>query len=758
MNKKNLFFLSVLIVTVAFFFYPFLLKAKLPVPSDTIIGLYYPFRDLYVKNYQNGIPFKNFLITDPVRQQYPWRKLVIDSEKNMQLPLWNPYSMTGTPLLANFQSAAFYPLNVFLYFLPFNTGWSTLVMTQILLAGVFMYVYLNYLRLNKWACVLGSLCFAFSGFSIAWLEWNTILNTALWLPLLLLSLEHLLRKKTVRWVIVFLFAACCAVFAGHLQTFFYLFLLSSVYLLSKVVQISLKERGFSTRFKVGIKLSIPFFILGIVVFLITAIQLIPTFQFILLSARSLDQVDWQKPGWFIPWAHIVQFVAPDFFGNPTTLNYWGEWNYGEFIGYIGIAPLILSLYSILCRRDKKTLFFASLFFLSILFSFPSLISHLPYILNIPFISTSQPTRLLFVADFSLAVLATLGLDLFIRRKKNIIYPLGLTAGIFLVLWVFVLFGSKLTPELKVENLLVARSNLVFPTGIFALCLFLFSLSVVKNKRVLQAVIILIILVSVFDLMRFANKFTPFTEQKYLFPQTKTTQFLQSRTSLDQSRIMSLDSRIFPPNFSNVYKLQSIEGYDPLYLKRYGEYIIALERNGADIRSPFGFNRIITPHRYNSKLIDLMGVRYLLTFDELKDPEFKKVFEEGQTYVYENTKAFSRVFFVENTLNVKNGEEAMQKMFEESIDLQRTAIIEKGRYIEKEFSVGEVKIEEYSPNRIVLQTKNADEGFLVLTDSFYPIWKAQIDGEQSVIYRADFNFRGVVVPKGEHTVLFYPIIF
>ena len=57
------------------------ISGKLPVPSDTLVGLYHPWRDLYRDTNPRGVPFKNFLITDPVRQQIPWRKIVIDQWK-----------------------------------------------------------------------------------------------------------------------------------------------------------------------------------------------------------------------------------------------------------------------------------------------------------------------------------------------------------------------------------------------------------------------------------------------------------------------------------------------------------------------------------------------------------------------------------------------------------------------------------------------------------------------------------------------------
>ena len=119
---KHLTFLFFLLPVLAFFFFaqPLFLKGYIPIPADDLIGLYYPFRDLYAVTNPNGIAYKNFLITDPIRQQYPWRDLSISIEKQLQLPIWNPYSLTGTPLLANFQSAVFYPLNVLFFIFPLD--------------------------------------------------------------------------------------------------------------------------------------------------------------------------------------------------------------------------------------------------------------------------------------------------------------------------------------------------------------------------------------------------------------------------------------------------------------------------------------------------------------------------------------------------------------------------------------------------------------------------------------------------------------
>ena len=761
---RKFFPIILLIFVVSIFFSPVIFQNKLPIPADTIIGLYHPFRDFYAKNYPNGIPYKNFLITDPVRQQYPWRNLVINLEKQGQLPLWNPYNFAGSPLLANFQSAAFYPLNFLLFLFPVSFGWSFLILLQPILAGAFLYLYLNNLKLTRPASFLGAFTFAFCGFSVAWLEWGTVIHTGLWLPLLFLSIDKIFDslidsgisnfklqisniqikiKKYPIWSLLFLFSLTNSFFAGHLQTFFYLIIVSFAYFLFRWIQDS------------GQKKTLVIFLIIISSFLIlTLFQWSPTLQLILHSARGVDQ-NWHKEGWFIPWQNLIQFIAPDFFGNPATLNYWGTWNYAEFIGYIGIFPLAMAFFALFQKRDKLTFFFGSVFFLSLIFSLPTVFAMMPFQLQIPFLSTAQPTRILFLTDFSLAVLAAIGTDALIRHYKRAqtVYPLLFLGIIFIGLWIFVFQGKNILLSISAENLNIAKRNLYFPTTIFSLvATLLFAYGYIKNKTLKKLIVVMLLMVTVVDLLRFSNKFTPFASKDYLFPGTKTIEFLQKQKG--QFRIMATDDRILPPNFSTMYQLQSIDGYDPLYLLSYGELIAASERGRPDISPPFGFNRIITPHNYQSKIIDLMGIRYILSLSELSSPKLKKVFQEGETRIYENSMALPRSFFVERVFLEKNKEGVIKKMMEPNFDIANSAVVEGNMHID-ETNQGKAEVAYYSANKILVKIENDRKGFLVLTDTYYPTWEARIaDLDMSVeIIKTDYNFRGVYTPAGNHIVEF-----
>ena len=80
------------------------------------------------------------------RSKLPWKKLTIDSLNDFQIPFWNPYSFSGTPHLANYQSGTFSITNLFYFIFDFNIAWSFAVLVQPLLAGIFTYFFVRSLK------------------------------------------------------------------------------------------------------------------------------------------------------------------------------------------------------------------------------------------------------------------------------------------------------------------------------------------------------------------------------------------------------------------------------------------------------------------------------------------------------------------------------------------------------------------------------------------------------------------------------------
>lgn len=706
------------VLLVGVFFRQTIFEGKLPVPSDALVGLYHPWRDLYSKDYPRGIPFKNFLITDPVRQQIPWRKIAVDQWKEGKIPLWNPYNFSGFPVLANIQAASLYPLNILFLVFPFIDAWVILIMLQPLMAGLFMYWYLRRsLGLVPVAGLMGAVAWSFSGFNIAWLTWGTMGHVALWLPLALLAIDK-------NWYFILVFSLVSQFFAGHAQISFYFILVIIAYTVM--------------RKRAGLKF---FLLLGLVA-LMTSVQWVPLLDWIRQSSRVAGGAGWHKEGWFIPWAHLVQFVAPDFFGNPTTLNYWGQWNYGEFVGYIGILPLMFAFIAIFSSSLKKHRFWIWTSAVALLLVLPTPIAYLPFILNVPIISVLQPTRLLFVVDFALAVLAAFGCHAWLEgvKKGRWYWVIALVGTIFAVLWGVSLAGS----------LDVSIRNLVIPTVLFVLAVTLLSLyRVTKFGNIVTWSFVGLVVV---DLFRFGWKFTPFTPREYFFPETKIVTFLKEQKK--PFRVMSVDKRILPPNTLSYYGVESIEGYDPIISSRYEELMAAIARGKPDIAPPFGFNRIVSLEVPAAKLAPLLGARYILSLSALTEPYFSKVFEEGETKIYEDARALPRVYLVERPVSVIGKEEAIGKLYGLS-DLRLEAVVEgKPEVISIPLQSSESSvIVRYEPSIIEIDVRVGVPRFLVISNTYDRGWRARIDGKETQIYRTNYAFGGIVVPTGTHNVVF-----
>jgi uncharacterized membrane protein YfhO len=744
---QHMYFLFVVLVILGLFYKTFLF-GLLPIPSDTIIGLYHPYRDMYAADYPNGIPYKNFLITDPVRQIIPWKLLVVESWKQFELPLWNPYEMSGKPLLANFQAGVFYPLNILLFLPNFAIGWTIFIIIQPILAVLFFYLYTRNLKLSPISSAFGALSFSLSGFLIAWMEWGNIIHTFLWLPLILLSIDKILVKnRMLMWLGVYLAATIVAFFAGHLQTFFYVYSFSLIYFVLRWVTTNKSWKSI-----------ILFLLVNILFVVCTSIQWIPTLQFILLSSRSTDQNYLTTDGWFIPFQHLIQFIAPDYFGNPTTLNYWGTWNYGEMVGYFGVIPLFFALYAIVRRDRKIIIFYAISMMLFLLLSTQNSIAELPYKYNISFFSTAQPTRLLSLIVFSGALLSSFGLHNYLSslkvRSKN--YSLFISIGIFTVIYIFIgivtITKNESLGSAIISNFQIAQKNLILPAVLLGFLLMWILISqVLRRKFISLFLVILLLVVTAFDLLRFGNKFLPFTQSSYLFPETKTTTFLQNHN--EPFRIASLNSEVMPENFLTKYKLQSIGGYDPLYLDWYARYISTGETNGQN--ELLNFNRIISPRNIQSPLINNLNVEYILSRDVMDTTQFKEVHQEGTTKVYKNINASPRAYFVRDVYSYDTEQEELDAITQ--IDFSLSAIVEP-KMRSRTFATGSAVIKQYDNNRVVINTVTNGDGFLVFMDTFYPTWSVTIDGKEVPMYRTNVAFRGVEVPKGSHTVIFKNNLF
>lgn len=755
--KKQDFLACCLLIFISLsFFWKFFLKGLVPVPADLIVGIYYPWRDYIWHGLVAGVPFKNGLLSDVVSIIYPWRLYGLELLQKGIWPLWIPQALAGTPLLANFQSGLFYPLNFLFFFLSNVDAWSLYIILQPVLASIFCFAYLRNLKLSIFSSLIGGFIFAFSGFMMVWLEYGIVGHAGLWLPLILLTIDKLLNKFSSLWVAIGAFAVGFSLLAGYPQIAIFSLAVAILYLLFKIFWA--KEKVVNK----NILFIFCFFFLGI---LLAAVQLLPGLELWRLSLRQQDPTAAAFNFGLNPLKNLILFWAPDFYGNPATGNFWGWGAYNESTGYISMVGLFLAgLGFLIFKKSENLIFFKGLLVLSLLMVFVNPLSNFIYGLRLPILASSSAGRFLFLVDFSLAILAALGAEfLLVQKKKQIFFvslilvflPLAIVAAI-----VFLRLDFWPDKNLLI-NLSVAKRNLILPTALaFVSLIFLTATFAFKKPIFKKLLMVLIFSLIIFDLFRFGFKYTPFSNRHYLYPQTGLTDFSKNQPGLYRFYGLIPQSMFIP------YNLSSPEGYEPLMLKRYSEF--ANQINEEKFTRISSGSRWVIVNRHESPLLNLMGVKYLLSFnsDPQKDwdpqyfryPEkkYQLVFQYGKSQVYENKEALPRAF-IAHDFQVLSDEEILKTLMDKNFNAQQTLLLEEKPENLPEKKTGENKVviieENYFVNRVLIKTENASDGFLFLSDNFYPGWKAFVDGKESKIYRANYTFRAVFVPQGEHEVKF-----
>lgn len=745
----------VILVLVFIFFWQFFLKGLVPIPADVIVGIYYPWRDHVWNNLVAGVPFKNGLLSDIVSIIYPWRIYGVELLKNGNWPLWIPQALAGTPLLANFQSGLFYPLN-FLFWIFSNTiAWSLYIILQPILASIFCFLFLKNHKLSSFSALIGSIIFAFSGFSLVWFEYGVVGHAGLWLPIIFLAIDKLFEKFSFGWLIAGALAVGFSILAGYPQISFLVFLASAFYTIYKF---------FSSEKSVRRKAAVYIFFIFVLGIFISAVQIFPGLELWQLSIRSRDPTAAAFNFGLNPLKNLVLFLVPDFYGNPATGNFWGWGAYNESASYVSIAGLLLAIIALFSfTKERNLTFFRFLLLFSLLIVFANPLSNLIFNSNLPILASSSAGRFLFLTDFSLAVLIAFGTELLMKKiKLKLLYPLVP----FVIVFLFILFIVFLRPEIwpdrnLITNLAVSRRNLILPTIFIFSSLVLFLLTQLKKFSIFRKLIfVLILFLIVFDLFRFGWKYVPFTSKDYLYPETRLTNFLKNQGDLYRFTGLIPQSMFIP------YNLSSPEGYEPLMIRRYSEF--ANRVNEETFSQISTGSRWVIVNRRESPLLKLLGIKYFLSFNsdpksnwdpqyfQYSKEKYEMVFQYGKSQIYENREVLPRAFIVHD-FRILNDEEILKTLMREDFDPTQQLLLEENpqNTPEKKIADDQVKIDQdsYLNNNLSLVTKSASDGFLFLSDAFYPGWRASVDGKETKIYRADYAFRALFLPKGEHLVKF-----
>jgi hypothetical protein len=736
---------------------PYLIKHKIPYPATFQVSFFTPWNSY--PQYQ--IPTKNGALSDVVDQLYPWKHFTIAMLKQGQLPLWNPYSFTGNPHLANSQSAVLSPINSLFFVLPFNDAWSLMILLQPLIAGLGMYLLLRQFKISQAGSCLGSISFMFCGFMVTWMPYGTLGYAIALLPLALYAIEKNTQKVHLPTLLLLPISIAISFFSGHLQTSIYFML----YILAYIIASSWLVWNLPNSRK--LKRALPLLIAFLLGLVLAIPQLLPSLQLYQHAGRSQD---FSNAGG-ISWQYLITSIAPDFYGNPVTRNDWFG-KYAEWASFIGIIPLLLSLLSLSAKESrKKTLFFITAAIIPLLLSMDTPLQTILLNLKIPVFSTSIPSRIIVLTSFSLAVLAGFGLDtlkqqLQKNQYKKLLPALSVFATIFVLIWGTLLI-FKPFPHDKV---ILAVKNFILPSIIFLVFLISITANKIVNKNVLTkskinviaATLAICIILTMFDSLRFAQKWLPFDDMKYVFPDLPVIKAMQ--TNVGFGRVFGN----FGSYIDTYYQLPSIEGYDPLYSHRYGEFIQSAKA-GQWTPSIHSLAQLDRQAKFADRVLDLLGVNVIYqrkqdTFTNWTYPvwgdkqRYLQIYADDKFLLFKNTTALphAKLFY---QYEIVNGDKnIINRFYNPKFDYKNTLILEEDPHIAQSKTNGKTTITQYTPNDITITVNSPKPGLLFLSDNNYPTWKAYINSQQTPILRADYTFRAIVVPQGKSKIEFRENIF
>lgn len=677
---------------------------------------------------------------DLVSFLWPMYRFAARSLRAGVIPLWNPHLYSGAPFVADNQTGLFYPINLLAFALfgePSYAVMEALVVFHIWLAGANTFALARGLGLRRPAALLGGLAFAFSDLFLTHIGNLNLNATAAWLPLLLLLTHRALTRRSASWAAGAGAILAVAALAGHAQMLLFLALTLVLYLFYRLAvdwPFGSWRRALHT--------------LGLAALIVAvgvggaALMLLPAYEMTGHTDRGHLSYE-EATRYSLPPQALIGLLVPGFYGRGAA-GFWGSWKRVE-VGYVGVAALVLAAVGIVAWRvrtaDRRTAtdggfptgFFVLLTPLAFLLAMGNYtpLYGLLYRYAPTFDQVRVPARLIVLADLGLAALAACGLDRLLcdrgNRRATWVGACGLVAGVILLV-VGLPQARVLPPPDRVPSATTGIVVAVALLGISGVLVWLVRRW--KWSRWLLPLLLALDLIGLGSTIEVESN-----DPTLGFRHEDAIAFLRQDTALFR---IEGNAGAWQPDAALVHGLYDVGGiYNPLGLAPYQAYRWAMGEQGGPL--------------YN-----LLGVKYILADkgglpgDERLVPVYTA---NPEIDVYLNTEALPRALLVYRSQIVPDHAAAWQAIHAPGFDPAETVVLEQGEPLLSDPGDGECHISfvRYGLNEVELTVRTPASGYLVLSDVYYPGWRATVDGVPVEILRADYILRAIPLSPGEHTI-------
>jgi hypothetical protein len=645
--------------------------------------------------------YKPVLHYDQADSVFPWQVFVNDELRSGHFPLWNPYSFAGTPFFANGQNGVLYPPRLALSYTVSPTRVHDIMLsTHFFLAGVAMFLLLAYAGLAFPAALVGALAWMMNSFALAWQALEHYVAIGVWLPVSVLLIDLTVRRRS--W------AGTCA-------------LALSLGLLFAGGNVLFVELAIAATFGYGIALALldgrrarralggNVLRLGIaagLAFGLAAVMILPTLALADESARV--SVPYARLADFrLLWRDLSYLFRPP--PDPTLSD---PYHHDLFAGAAIAALALVGCF----RRRALAVFSVVLGVLAILFMLHTPVTRVVTELLPGFGNFKPLARAAFLLQFSLAVLAAFGLDLILRRIRQLRGRPGDLGRKFYV-------GAFVAAAVAVS---------VF----------------VQEWRWRDSVML----------------HQPASAQ-FLYPVTPLIEDLQTRPG---QRFLQT-SPAFRGATTLIFSLESAGGYESLLPSRVqnlwravGDGIPPAELASQPLISAYHTDFHLAAQR--TELLRRAGIALVVSPPASSEPGriprgLRLVYNGHDGRVFKVHDPLPRAYAVGRCEQVSSPLAALERFVDPSfvpgnaVVLERPALHDAGLTCSGGAAgrAGEATVLRRSQSSLLVLANMSRPGWLVLNDSWEEGWTATVDGHKAEVLPANSAFRAVRLSAGEHNI-------
>ena len=697
-------------------------------------------------------------VADLVSYYYPMMRYGFARLREGDLPLWDTYQSCGTPLLASAHFGFLYPLYAPFLLISPEMAINVDIVVHLTIGSVGMYLLCRHLGMQRSPSFIAGIVYAYHGSMMVKISFADLLAAVSWIPFVFLLVDRVIRVPSWRRCALLAIVIGLSLLGGHLQAIYFEVLALVPFVVCRSAW-GVRTGGAATVIRAPALLAVA----GGLGITLALVRLLPSQEFV--------SHGWRFPGSLGIEAASVMAVSPESYVRNLISPEPGRGLAREV--YVGILPLALALVGVLRWRPRSaSMPIAAAGIGAVVYAFGPRTILYRAIFHLPAGNWFRgPDRALIVFGFAIAVLCGAGIDAVLsdgigavgpdhrRRLTMLVVPAAAVALI-----------AVLNLSLA-QHAAAALATVYGVAGIAMLCVI--AVSDARPVGRTAAIVALGALV-LFDLGHaqphegvLPSRLGPyFTRLEPIFAE------IRRRQGFARTYIWATFERADPLYFlSDIAKAGLNHGiwmatdYEPLGGRRLETYMDAFGPT-TPIIGPFGY-RPFSLSDENLPLVELMGIRFFLVTTGREAPfvaraprltaRWNLILADQGVSLYEDPGAMARCFIV-SRIEVEHDEASLLARLKRE-DLRNVALVEEMpdadlvRTTPDGSHDARAEVIRYTPDRVVIDADSRDGGFLVLTDQYYPGWRASVDGKPAPIYRTDYLFRGLRLPPGRHRVAF-----